>query len=175
MLSATICTVQVMDAQSKKKPVKKVVTKKTKYQSALPAGAKYIDPKNMDKRTKPADDFYRFANGAWLDANPVPGTETRWGSFNILNEHTQKAVQQILEEVSKKSGMPAGSSEQLVGDMYASGMDEKTIENLGMTPLFPLLRQIDAIENNTQLIDYLADAQKKRTWRYFWILCRTRR
>jgi putative endopeptidase len=152
-------------AQTKKKVPVKVKPNtsaiKSKYKSALPTGAKYIDPKNMDTKTSPANDFYRYANGAWLDANPVPGSETRWGSFNILNEHTQEAIQKILVEVSAKSGSPKGSSEQLVGDMYASGMNEKAIEALGAKPLMPLLQQIDELRTNAELIDYLAEAQKK--------------
>ena len=48
------------------------------------AGAqiKYIDKANMNTSVKPGDDFYQYANGGWLKTTVMPGTKTRWGSFN---------------------------------------------------------------------------------------------
>ncbi len=130
-----------------------------KYTSALPAGTNYIDINNMNTSVKPGDNFYEYANGNWLALNPVPASETRWGSFNILNDYTQNAVKAIVEGAAATSGAP-GSSEQLVGDFYASGMDEATIDKKGISAVTPLLNKIDGINSNQQLIDYLAYAQK---------------
>ena len=45
---------------------------------------KAIDPANMDVSVKPGQDFYRYANGKWLEKNPIPPSESRWGSFSEL-------------------------------------------------------------------------------------------
>ena len=45
-----------------------------------------FDVKNMDTSVKPQDDFYAYANGAWLKNTPIPPEESRWGSFNQLIE-----------------------------------------------------------------------------------------
>ena len=52
--------------------------------SSLPKGKKFLDPANIDQTVNPADDFYAWANGAWLKKTPIPASETRWGSFNLL-------------------------------------------------------------------------------------------
>jgi putative endopeptidase len=137
----------------------KAVKTASSIQSALPAGAKYIDPNNMNTAVKPTDNFYEYANGAWLASNPVPASETRWGSFNILNDYTQNAVKGILESTAKTSGKK-GSSEQMVGDFYSSGMNIAKIEQLGITPVNPILAKISAISSYNGLVEYLAYAQK---------------
>src|ERR687889_2587278 len=65
---------------------------------------KYIDKANMDLSVKPGDNFYLYANGAWLKANPVPGSKTRWGSFDMLREESSKRMQALLTDAAKKSG-----------------------------------------------------------------------
>ncbi|NBQ58003.1 MAG: M13 family peptidase, partial [Opitutaceae bacterium] len=56
-----------------------------------------INPKNFDPEIRPQDDFYRYANGAWLKNNPVPAEESRWGGFSVLQEDNQKNLHTILE------------------------------------------------------------------------------
>jgi putative endopeptidase len=138
-----------------KKAPKSLATSK----SALPAGDKYIDPKNMNTSVKPVDNFYEYANGAWLAANAVPASETRWGSFNILNEFTQNAVKGILEETARTSGVQ-GTAEQMVGDFYASGMNTNAIESMGINAILPQLAKINAIKSYEDLINHLAYMQR---------------
>jgi len=70
-----------------------------------------IDPANMDLRAKPGDDFYQFANGGWLERNPIPPEYSRWGSFQELIERNYATLHQILDEsvaqVSKGEPPPA--------------------------------------------------------------------
>ena len=143
----------------KKSEAKPAAIKSAAYKSALPTGAKYIDPKNMNVKVKPTDNFYEYANGAWLATNPVPASETRWGSFNILNDFTQNAVKQILEETAKTSG-PKGSSEQMVGDFYASGMNTAAIEAKGINAIADVLSKINNIKDYNSLVDHLAYMQR---------------
>ena len=49
-----------------------------------------IDPKNFDTSIKPQDDFYRYANGAWLKNNPVPPEFPSWGGFSQLAEESSQ-------------------------------------------------------------------------------------
>ncbi len=85
--------------------------------------SKAIDPRNMDTSVKPCDDFYQYADGSWIKANPVPADKSRWGSFEELADRNRDTLKAILQEVSAKRTWPAGSIEQKVGDFYASGMD----------------------------------------------------
>jgi len=48
-----------------------------------------IEPKNFDAAAKPQVDFYEFANGGWIRANPVPSAYSSWGAFNEVDEHNK--------------------------------------------------------------------------------------
>ena len=115
-----------------------------------------IDPANMDKSVKPCEDFYQFANGTWIKANPVPPDKSRWGSFEQLADHNREIVKSILDEVSARTDWPAGSIEQKVADFYAGGMDEAAIEKAGIAPLKPWLARVDGLKTDEDLPALLA-------------------
>ncbi len=112
---------------------------------------KPIDPRNMDLAVKPCDDFYQYADGSWIKANPVPADKSRWGSFEELADRNRDTLKAILDQVSAKKDWPAGSIEQKVGDFYASGMDGAAIEKAGVAPLGPSLAIIDGIRSTDDL------------------------
>jgi predicted metalloendopeptidase len=121
-----------------------------------PAGKrKAIDPANMDLTVRPQDDFYQYANGAWLKNTPIPPSESRWASFSELNDFNQKALKDICEELAVKSNAK-GSTQQKVGDFYATGMDSAAIEKAGIAPIKAHLDRINAIKNYTGLLDEIA-------------------
>jgi putative endopeptidase len=112
---------------------------------------KAIDPANMDPGVKPCEDFYTYANGGWIKANPVPADKSRWGGFEQLADHNREVLKSILDEVSAKKNWPKGSIEQKVADFYASGMDETAIEKAGAAPLKPWLAKVDALRSTEDL------------------------
>src|SRR6476659_8655218 len=106
---------------------------------------KYIDKANMDLSVKPGDNFYLYVNGGWIKNNPIPGSKTRWGSFDVLREESSKRMQTLLSEAVKKGSTDAHM--QKIGDFYTSGMDSAAIDKLGYTPVKADLQRIDAIKN----------------------------
>src|SRR5213594_5084462 len=107
-----------------------------------------IDPKNMDTSVKPGDDFFRYANGAWIKRTEIPPEYSRWGAFNELIERNNDALHVIAEQASKTQVDPKLAPEtQKVGDYYASGMDEKTIDALRTKPLAEEFQRIDTIKD----------------------------
>ncbi len=123
--------------------------------SVIGQSSKPIDPRNMDTSVKPCDDFYHYANGSWIKANPVPADRSRWGGFEELETRNRDTLKAILDEVSAKKDWPAGSIEQKVGDFYASGMDEAAIEKAGLSPLKPWLDKVDGIQRVEDLAPVL--------------------
>ena len=57
----------------------------------------HFDVTNMDTKASACTDFYQYANGGWLAANPIPAAYPAWGVANILNEKNRDVLHAILE------------------------------------------------------------------------------
>lgn len=117
---------------------------------------KLLDPANMDTTVRPGDNFFLYANGTWLKNNPIPATETRWGSFNELQENNYKALHELLDGAANDKNAAAGSKEQKVGDFYRSGMDSAAIDKAGITPLNDIMARINGIKDVNGLLGEIA-------------------
>lgn len=116
----------------------------------------FLDKKNMNTKVSPGENFFHYANGAWLDKTPIPSDQTRWGSFELLRDNTNNDLQKLLIEAGKNINT-TDAREKMVGTFYRSGMDVKTINALGSTPLNPLFAQINAIKNKNDLLNVVAE------------------
>jgi len=103
-----------------------------------------IDTNELDPGVRPQDDLFRHVNGKWIARTEIPNDKARWGSFYLLAEEAEKAVQAIILEAQTAA---AGTEERKFGDMYASFMDEERIEQLGATPLAADLATVDGISS----------------------------
>jgi putative endopeptidase len=113
-----------------------------------------FDPTNMDTSVKPSDDFFMYADGGWIKRTQIPPEYARWGSFNQLIEKNNDALHQIAEKASKaKVDAP---DVQKVGDYFASGMDEKTIDQMLTKPLHDELARIDSIKDRNDVLREIA-------------------
>lgn len=105
-----------------------------------------LDASNLDPAADPGTDFYRYANGGWLDANPVPPEYGSWGSFNEVHQRNEELLRGLLEAAGARSGGP-GTATRLAGDYFASGMDSAQIEAHGTAPIGRYLDAIDALSS----------------------------
>ncbi|MDA3307209.1 MULTISPECIES: M13 family metallopeptidase [Stenotrophomonas] len=103
-------------------------------------------------------DLNGFVNSKWLKANPVPGDQTTWGSFEILRERSLE-VQHALVQQAAASQAKAGSVEAKIGDIWKTGNDEAKIEAAGLAPLQPQLDKIAALNDTAAITRYLRDSQ----------------
>ncbi len=109
-----------------------------------------IDTSALDKSVRPQDDFFRYVNGAWIGRTSIPPDRPTYGSFEALFDKTEADLRSIVEEAGKTGGAP-GSDARKIGDFYASFMDEKRVESLGLTPLAAELAAIDAVKTKSDL------------------------
>jgi predicted metalloendopeptidase len=110
-----------------------------------PAG---IDLAGMDANVRPGDDFFRYANGKWLDSTEIPADRSSWGTSGELTELTSARVADLIR---RAEGAPPASEAGKVGAYYAAYMDETRIEALGLAPLKPILGRIAAIKDKKGL------------------------
>src|SRR5689334_9818506 len=106
------------------------------------AQSKGFDVSRMDASVEACQDFYTYANGNWLKTTKIPPEYSSWGSFTLVYENNQNILRQVLENAAKTGGAAKGSDTQLVGDYYASCMDEAAIEKAGVAPIQPFLAEV---------------------------------
>jgi len=94
-----------------------------------------LDLTARDPKTRPQDDFYRYANGAWLDRTPIPADQDRVSAGMDAVNRIQDELHAMLEEAAAKAAGRADTPEQKVGQMYAAFMDTARIEQLGVWPI----------------------------------------
>jgi putative endopeptidase len=109
-----------------------------------------------DTNVSPSEDFYTYANGTWQKNNPIPADYASWGSFHVANEKIRDIIHQMLINAAKNTNAKPGSIEQKVGDFYFSGMDEQSINKLGIEPLKAEFAKINSLSNLSDLQNELA-------------------
>ena len=114
----------------------------------------------MDVSVRPQDDFYHYVNGGWLQKNPIPPHESRWGSFHMLRYDTEKKLRSIVTKLQAKKHLAVGSADQMVRDFYLSGLNMAKRNELGMTPLTPWLNRIRKIKDVDSLVATFAHLEK---------------
>ena len=117
------------------------------------SGPKGVEVGDLDRAADACTDFYEFANGTWRAENPIPASMSQWSRRVAARESNRERVLNVLQEVSGTKDWKPGSVEQLVGDFYASCMDEAAVDAAGLMPLAPLLAEIDGVRD-------LADVQR---------------
>ena len=123
--------------------------------AAEPAPLKYgawgFDLTAMDKATKPGDDFFRYANGAWLDRTPIPPDKPGMSLRILESDLAEARLHAIMEDSAKAAGHEPATVEGKVGAFYKSFMDEARIEALGARPIAPELDAIRAATSRERL------------------------
>ncbi|MGE8283341.1 MAG: M13 family metallopeptidase [Stenotrophomonas lactitubi] len=127
-------------------------------QSQIKTALISLNSADLDPSIAACADLNGFVNSKWLKANPVPGDQTTWGSFEILRERSLE-VQHALVQQAAASQAKAGSVEAKIGDIWKTGNDEAKIEAAGLAPLQPTLDKITALNDTAAITQYLRDSQ----------------
>jgi putative endopeptidase len=89
----------------------------------------------MDRTVPPRADFFRFANGGWIRANPIPADHSSWGGGTLLANRNQGIIREMVASLPRDGTNPPGSALRKIADFYDSGMDERAIDAAGVAPL----------------------------------------
>lgn len=110
-----------------------------------------IDLANLDQTVKPGTDFYQFATGGWNKNHPLTDEYARYGQFDALAEKCREQLKELVLEQSAATNAP-GSNGQKIGDLYNLAMDSVRRNELGYTPIKPILDQVAAIKEKSALL-----------------------
>lgn len=116
-----------------------------------------LDMAMMDQTVDPKKDFYRFANGQWMDKTEIPADEGRWGGFPELREKNDNIMLDIMDRAAKNPEFKEGSDERKAVEFFAVGMDSLLAERVGTKPLSKWYEQIDQVDDLNKLQSILAD------------------
>jgi putative endopeptidase len=105
-----------------------------------------IDLNGMDRSVKPGDDFFKYVNGKWAAATPIPADKTSYGAFAVLGDLSEARVHALLDRWAADKTLKPGSDEAKVAAIYRSFLDEAAAEKLDAKPIQPYL---DAVKKAT--------------------------
>ncbi len=109
-----------------------------------------IDRSLFSDQITAGENFYEYANQKWLETTEIPGDESNYGIFTMLDDETQEQVRELIESAAAADSAP-GSAAQKVGDLYRSVMNTEVRNRAGIEPLEALLRSIDDASSKPEL------------------------
>ncbi|WP_303916142.1 M13 family metallopeptidase [Bacteroides mediterraneensis] len=116
-----------------------------------------IDLANMDTTVAAGTDFFRYACGGWNEAHPLTAEYSRYGTFDLLFENSQKQLRELIEGLAAQKNNPAGSAAQKIGDLYNMAMDSVTLNKQGAEPVKAMLGKIAALKDKSEIIPMMTE------------------
>ena len=108
---------------------------------------KGINTSYLDLNIDPAEDFYTYVNGGWMDATEIPEDRSSWGSFHELAKETDQKILNILE---KELAIP-GQAENIAARLFESGMDTAHIQETKLKAIHHFLNDIHQVDSHDEL------------------------
>ena len=116
---------------------------------------------NLDESVKPGDDFWEYAVGSWLKANPLDKEHPMNGAFVDLEEQNKKHINELIMKYANEKNLPQGSDGQKIGALYRLYMDSVSRNKLGYEPIVPYLKVVRDIKTREEALKLMAELDAK--------------
>ena len=114
-------------------------------------GAWGFDLAGADTKTKPGDDFFRYANGTWIDRTQIPPDKPAYSLRLAMTDLTEQRLHEMMETLAAKDVTNPSTLEEKIAAFYRSFMDEARIEQLGAQPIESVLSEVKKAETRDDL------------------------
>lgn len=109
------------------------------------------DDFTLDPAIRPQDDFFHYANGPWIKAHPIPDSEVRWGTFDVLRDKARSDMRKIYEDLQKDDAAVTSTIEQQARDLYFTGLNFDTFETEHRRLIATFFQKIDEAKTSRDL------------------------
>ena len=116
---------------------------------------------NLDESVKPGDDFWQYAVGGWLKANPLDKQHAENGAFTDLEELNKDRINTLIMKYAAEKDLPQGSDGQKIGAIYRLYMDSVGRNKMGYEPILPYLKQVRELKTREELLKLMYEFDNK--------------
>ena len=117
-----------------------------------------LDLTALDKSVRPGDDFFQYANGAYLARTVIPADRSAMSRRLEMTDRTEAQLHALLEDAARTGPSAPQTLRGKVGTFYAAFMDDAQAERLGAAPLKPELEAIRAAPDKASLAALTGEA-----------------
>ncbi len=130
---------------------------------------KALDKADMDLSVKAGENFFEFANGGWIKANPVPSDKTQYGSFTVLYDNNQKKLKSLVDELQNAEKLDNPDAQKIAA-IFKTGMDTAAINKAGFAPIEKDLAEVDALQSKEDMMNLVAKMHQSYKSPFFSIM-----
>jgi predicted metalloendopeptidase len=109
---------------------------------------------HMDTTCSPCKDFYRYANGTWLDTAEIPPSYSAIGAGREMADRNQAALYRVLEHMKDAAPTQEDPTLRKLGNLYAVLMDSTRADREGLAPFEQTKQRLAAVRS-------IADVQRE--------------
>lgn len=116
-----------------------------------------LNPDDMDRSVKPGDDLFTYANGNWIERNPVPADLVWYSSVSEVQDSVNERVKTMIEDAAADPRQSDGYERELIGTFYTTALDQDLADRVGIEPVRPALDHIKEAQTREEIRNVTID------------------